>query len=101
MARVIITDSADADSAAILDDLKSKAGEPIATKYRNLFRQLYERLADYPNSGPSRPALGPNVRIGIVLPYIVIYESAVNADSVTILRIVHGRRKISGKLLSG
>jgi toxin ParE1/3/4 len=58
-------------------------------------------LADYPESGPARTVLGTNVRIGIVFPYIVIYEHVAREDVVTILRIVHGRRKISGKLLSG
>jgi plasmid stabilization system protein ParE len=66
MARVVITASADADSAAILGEIKSKAGEPTAIKYRTLFKQLYDRLADYPESGPARTVLGTNVRIGIV-----------------------------------
>jgi hypothetical protein len=34
-------------------------------------------------------------------PYIVIYEYDRAKDVVTILRIVHGRRKITGKLLRG
>jgi toxin ParE1/3/4 len=45
------------------------------------------------------PALGPNVRIGVVSPYIVIYRHA--EDTVNVLRIVHGRRRITDKLLSG
>jgi toxin ParE1/3/4 len=43
--------------------------------------------------------LGPNVRIGIVSPYIVIYRYAKNDDLVVVLRILHGRRKITGKML--
>jgi toxin ParE1/3/4 len=101
MARVIITASADADSAAILGDLNSKAGQPTVIKYRTLFKELYRRLAHHPDSGPARPILGPNIRIGIVFPHIVIYEHAQAADTVTVLRIVHGRRSITSKLLSG
>jgi plasmid stabilization system protein ParE len=36
-----------------------------------------------------------------VSPYIVIYRHTEAADTVTILRIVHGRRRITGTLLSG
>jgi toxin ParE1/3/4 len=99
MARVVITASADADSAAILDYLNVKAGQPTVVKYRALFRRLYDRLADHPDSGAPRPALGPSIRIGVVSPYIVIYRHVEAADIVTILRIVHGRRRITGKLL--
>jgi plasmid stabilization system protein ParE len=41
------------------------------------------------------------VRIGIVLPYIVIYRHSARDDTVTILRLVHGYCRISGKLLRG
>jgi toxin ParE1/3/4 len=64
------------------------------------FEHLYDRLTDHPEACPPRGALGPNIRIGIVPPYIVIYDYDQAADLVTILRIVHGRRRITGKLLS-
>jgi toxin ParE1/3/4 len=101
MARIVIAASADADAAAILDDLDTRAGHLTAIKYRALFGKLYGRLADHPDSGPPRPALGPNIRIGVVSPYIVIYRHTEAAATVTALRIVHGRRRITGKLLSG
>jgi toxin ParE1/3/4 len=56
-------------------------------------------LTHHPASGAPRPAIGPHVRIGIVSPYIVIYEHDAAQDTVTIFRIVHGRRKITGKML--
>jgi toxin ParE1/3/4 len=99
MARVRFTASAAADSAAILSDLNAKASHQIATKFGNRFTKLYDRLAGHPESGPPRPALGPNIRIGIVSPYIVIYRYIEADDVVTLLRIVHGHRKIAGKLL--
>jgi plasmid stabilization system protein ParE len=68
MARVIFTASASKDQAAILSDLHAKAGLRTATKYRALFVKLYDLLADHPAKGARRPALGPQVRIGIVLP---------------------------------
>jgi toxin ParE1/3/4 len=99
MARVTFTASAAADSAAILSDLNAKAGRQIATKFGNGFTKLYDRLAGHPESGPPRPALGPNIRIGIVSPYIIIYRYIEADDVITVLRIVHGHRKIAGKLL--
>jgi toxin ParE1/3/4 len=98
MARVVIASSADADFAEILVDLAAKAGWRTASKYNELFEKLYDRLADYPQSGPPRPALGQSIRIGVVTPYVVIYRNE-DDNTVTVLRIVHGRRRITGKML--
>jgi toxin ParE1/3/4 len=73
-ARIIVTETASIDQASILQDLGEKAGVRTAIKFRSRFRALYDRLADHPASGPRRPALGPDIRIGIVTPYIVIYR---------------------------
>jgi toxin ParE1/3/4 len=48
-----------------------------------------------------RPALGPDIRIGVILPYIVIYSHTETDGIVRVLRIVHGSRRVSGKLLRG
>src|SRR5438132_4650942 len=100
MTRIIISSSADADTAEIIAYLMRNAGRATAAGYTALFEVLYDRLAAHPDSGPPRPALGVNVRIGIVAPYIVIYDHEPRSDTLTVLRIVHGRRKITGKLLS-
>jgi toxin ParE1/3/4 len=92
MARVVYTESADADSASIFRYLTNKAGPRTVVKYRVLLNRLYDRLSDHPDSGAPRPALGQNIRIGVVSPYC--------AELVTILRIVYGRRRITAKLLS-
>jgi toxin ParE1/3/4 len=102
MARVIVSLLAQADSDGIVTDLaKKKAGYNVAARYATWFEAIYTRLAAHPDSGPPRPAIGPDIRIGIAAPYIVIYGHDVASDTVTIFRIVHGRRKISGKLLRG
>ena len=85
--------------AGIIAYLAGKAGSNLAARYVASFDQLYDRLTDHPGSGAPRLALGPHVRIGIVPPYIVIYEHDPANDTVIILRIVHGRCKISGALL--
>jgi toxin ParE1/3/4 len=83
----------------IIAYLAGNAGSNLAARYVASFEQLYDRLADHPGSGARRPSLGPHVRIGIVPPYIVINEHDPAGDTVIILRIVHGRRKITGDLL--
>jgi plasmid stabilization system protein ParE len=100
MARVIVTSSADADVHAIQSDLAKAAGIRIAAKYTALFGKLYDRLAEHPDSGAPRPSLGKDIRIGIVVPYIVIYRHHEADDIVTVLRVVHGRRNITSKLIS-
>src|ERR1700674_980289 len=74
MTRVVISSVADADTAEILPYLARKAGRATAARYNTLFERLYDRLIDQPETCPPRRALGPNVRIGIVPPYIVIYD---------------------------
>ena len=100
MARIVFTESADTDTAGIQADLLAIAGQRTALKYDSLFESLYDRLAEFPGSGAPRPRLGVDVRIGIVSPYIVIYRHRLGTDDVTVLRVVHGRRKLSGALLS-
>jgi toxin ParE1/3/4 len=74
MARVIVSSSADADIYAIQKDLAKAAGIPTAEKYSARFESLFDRLAKYPHSGALRRSLGKDIRVGIVFPYIVIYQ---------------------------
>ena len=99
MARFILSASASADQTEIINDLNSTAGLRTATKFRGLFSTLYVNLTDHPAIGAPRPALGRNIRIGIVSPYIIIYRHSEGDDTVTVLRIVHGRRRITSRLL--
>lgn len=101
MARIIVTPEADANSAFIIADLTKKAGGRVADRYEAYFDSVYDRLADHPQSGAPRPRLGKQVRICIVSPYTLFYEHDEAADTVTIMRIAHGRRKITRKFLRG
>jgi len=99
MARLIVSLLAQADTTYIAHDLAFKAGHAVAARYLESFEELYARVADWPEIGAPRPALGPHVRIGIVSPYVALYEYDVAQGTVTIFRVVHGRRKITGKML--
>ena len=99
MVRVAFTAAADADAAFIFDDLYTKAGKSTVIKYRAALKALYEYLVEFPDSGAPRAKIGPKIRIGIVHPYIVIYKHTEADNTVRVLRIVYGSRKITGKLL--
>ncbi|MGD1037787.1 MAG: type II toxin-antitoxin system RelE/ParE family toxin [Roseiarcus sp.] len=101
MARVVVSLLAQADTAAIVNDLTRKAGHNVAAKYAASFEALYERLTVHPDSGAPRPAFGRHIRIAIALPYVVIYRHVADEDVVAIIRIVHGSRRITRKLLRG
>ncbi len=63
------------------------------------FRMTIERLVDMPLTGAPRPRLGPNTRIAVVAPYILIYDYKRDDDILTLLRILHGKRDITRLLL--
>jgi toxin ParE1/3/4 len=101
MARVIITDPADADTAKILEEITREAGYRIASKYNARIESLFAMLADHPESCQARPKLGAHIRVGVVYPYLVIYRHVSGDGTVSIIRVVNGRRKLTRKLLHG
>ena len=58
MARVIVSDLADADTARILGDIAREAGHLVAAKYNARIEKFYDMLADFPESRQARPKLG-------------------------------------------
>jgi plasmid stabilization system protein ParE len=99
MARVITSDFANADFKKIYSELATQAGAATVLKYRDSFRLLYRHLADFPESGAPRQKLGAHIRIGVVHPYVVIYRYIEASGTVAILRVIHGKRNITGKML--
>ncbi len=99
MASVTASPSARQDAADIADYLATEAGKRIAVKYLGLFSAAYDKLAAYPESGPRRPRLGLSTRIDVVSPYLIIYDYDPRENTVLILRILHGARRITRKLL--
>jgi plasmid stabilization system protein ParE len=98
MARVQLSALAKQDVRDILTDLSERAGPAVARRYGADFKRIYRSLSQFPAGGSPRRSLGSEVRIKIVYPYVAFYESA--ADSVTILRVLHGHRDITAKLLA-
>jgi toxin ParE1/3/4 len=98
MARVLVSALAKQDIRDILSDLRERAGPVIANRYAADFKRMYRSLSEFPEGGPARPSLGPGTRIKIVYPYVAFYEH--RADTVTVLRILHGRRNITAEFLA-
>ena len=96
MAKVVITRLAFDDIDTIITRLAIHAGWPVSARFEVEFAALFDRLAQFPGSGAPRPKLGKHTRIGIVSPFVVIYDF--KQDKVLVLRVVHGRRKITRKL---
>lgn len=99
MSRVVVTAIADSDTADIISYLDVEAGRRVAARYIAGFEKIYARLAIYPRSGSPRPLLGQNVRVSIVLPFVIIHEYVEIDDVVVVLRVLHGRQKISVRSL--
>lgn len=101
MTRLVVTEDADTDLTEILDYLEREAGVGVAEAYGRKIGDCLARLVDFPGIGTRRPSLGADTRIGIVRPYILIYDYAAGTDTLTLLRIVHGKRNITRRLLRG
>lgn len=99
MTRLVVTADAETDVDEILDYLAREASPRVAADFGDRFRNAVERFVDLPETGPLRRALGRNVRISIVFPYVLIYEHGREDDTVTLLRILHERRNITRQTL--
>lgn len=92
--RLTATAEAEADEAAILIHIQMKAGRRVAGKYLGALRSFYVRLSEFPEACPSRPALGDGVRVGIVVPFIMLHRYDGGENAATVLRILDGRRRL-------
>lgn len=99
MTRVVVSPEARSDLLQIVAHLGVVAGPTTADKWDRKLWKAIDDLTEFPGSGAPRPTLGEHVRIAIVHPYIVLYEHMHGSDLVQILRVVHGRRKITKHLL--
>jgi toxin ParE1/3/4 len=99
MPRVIVTPRADADIVATLDYLTRTAGARVSAKYADAIDEAIAGLEDMPGTAAPRPALGPNIRITIVKPYLIVHEHERGDEELYVLRVVHGRRDVTAEML--
>ena len=101
MTRLAITPEARADFNDIISGLYVEAGSAVAMRFSTSFDGAFVRLTEFPRIGAPRPKFGPTVRIWTIEPYVIFYRYTDTSDTVLVLRILHGRRKLTRKMLSG
>jgi toxin ParE1/3/4 len=95
MTRVVVAPQARTDLLEITARLVVVAGPATADKWDRKLWKAIDGLADFPGKGAPRSKLGGNIRIVTARPYIVIYEHERGSGAVYVLRVIHGRRKIT------
>lgn len=96
---VVVSSEARRDLLQVVALLGLVAGPATADKWDRKLWKAIDDLAEFPGGGAPRPALGEHARIVPVHPYVVIYEHVRGSDIVRVLRVVHGRRNITRRLL--
>lgn len=99
MVRLIVSLQARSDIGAILTYLRTEAGPTVARNYSGGFERAGDLLTQFPGMGTPRPELGSDARSIMVKPYLLIYDHSGEADTVTLLRVVHGRRNITLEMI--
>ena len=99
MIEVSVAPQARADIARIVEYLAAVASPATASQWNNRFWSTIDSIADFPGSGALRPRLGRDVRFKLVYPYLVIYLYERDAVVAHVLRVLHGRRRITRRLL--
>jgi toxin ParE1/3/4 len=88
------TERADEDLIAIWSNI---AADSPASADRTLdaIEERWRQLARFPFSGRARDDIASGVRCLVVGSYLTLYS--IGDEAITILRVLHGRRKIGGK----
>ena len=100
MARVSLSSQARRDLFSILATLSDAAGPRTARKYDTEFKRVVRRLTRFPGIGAPRPQLGAETRIVTVAPFVVFYDGGPKSRMIHVLRILHGRRNITPRLVA-
>ncbi len=99
MTKIVVSPRADTDFDEILDWLAERAGQGVADRYAADLDATYDNLARFPAIGFPRSNLGRRTRIAVLSPYLVIYDHLPEIDTINIVRILDGRRKITRRLV--
>ncbi|MEQ1719308.1 MAG: type II toxin-antitoxin system RelE/ParE family toxin [Hyphomicrobium sp.] len=100
MARIQFSVQFRRDFNVVIKRLAEVAGEPVARKYNLDVRRSVRQLADNPGIGAPRRKIGARIRMLVVSPYLIFYEGGPKAKSVTVLRIIDGRRRITRRTIA-
>ncbi len=99
MATVETSAEAKQDILEIIEYLLGSAGFETSNLYFARFSRLFESLSMHPESGSLQPHLGKGTRMRVVAPYNVYTDYNEAQDIVVILRVLHGSRKITRRMM--
>ena len=94
-----VSRQADFDTRQIFDMIYHTAGSAARDRLIASFEEVYRSIHDFPGLGAPRPEYGPDTRVRHVRPYVILYDDVEDNDEVTILRVLHGSRKITPDLV--
>jgi plasmid stabilization system protein ParE len=99
MARIIVSPQAEHDLAQIVDEISAKIGPAVAERLFDRIVAIIEKLGVVPKaSGRPTPALGRDIRCHPVGSYNVYLRYDEPADTLCVVRVLHGRRHITAAL---
>lgn len=96
--RITYTETARADIIAIGDYLREMAGDVIAERFVERIIATVESLECNPRRHRERPELAQGLRATGIRKYLIFYR--VEQDTVSIIRVLHGARRITAGLFS-
>lgn len=99
MTRATISNRALADLKDIVNYSVVTWGENQAFSYREELGAVIDRLGDFPERGRRQPKLGQNIHRLVHESHVLIYQR-VSDNEVVVLRVVHGNRRLTRRLLA-
>lgn len=100
MARVDFSITGRADLRKVINDLQRRAGSTVAVEFIGKFEATFDRLGEFPGIGSPRRRLGARVRMLVVAPCLNFHDGGPKATSVTVLRLLHGSRRITRRAIA-
>jgi toxin ParE1/3/4 len=97
MIRVIVSPRARIDMREINAYIGGRGGRATAERFVDKIETAIAGLGIFPQSHSAQPHLGADIRLLMVNPYLVFYR--VTDETVTVLRVLHGARNITKKLI--
>ena len=91
MPRIIRTPAAEADLWEIVVYI-ARDNEDAAFHIVDRINERFEMLSQFPNAGPARPELLPELRSFPVGNYLILYKPI--DDGIEVMRVVHGARNL-------
>ena len=95
--RIVYTETARDDLIVIGDYIRDAAGDVVADRFIGRVMATVESLETSPRRYRERPALGLGIRATGYRKYMIFYR--VEQDSISIVRVLHGARRITANLI--